>query len=447
MTNTIQKFKGKKSNFGRSLHFFLKKHSKVFYLLIAVVILLVAGLVAYYVVQQESVTVPEIETPPSINNSALYFKSEANFVVNINKQHFVAEKKADNLYETNIDLNDGIYDYTLSGLKQNRLFTVKSKPTVTKKIKIDKTKPQIKEENVATIYHEPKQVIEFKSSEPVTVTINNQDATCTNEKASYKCNFEFTKEGKQELSIVLKDKANNTTTLTTETLYTPKPLLNCGQLPIETNQAKINLECTVNKEGTLLVNNKEINTIVKAPFPVEIELSTEGKNIVPLVFTDTYNLNSTIELVINKDSTAPTAEFNFLDTKKVFQQGTVGVGFISNENAKAKVRFYPINNFFETDALAKQILGSGNFVYEGGQTFEADVVAGQAVSYTTPNNFALCQILSATNKNCFSPGIVGIEVILKDKFENTRTYLCNNWLATDTAKLEGLEATTCQERK
>jgi hypothetical protein len=451
MSTSIQVFKGKekaKNSVVKKTAKFIVNYKKWILGSVLTSVLIVAGLTSCYLYLQRTISAPTIQPVADIVNTSLYLKSEENFVVTIKNNDYYATKKADNLYEVEVKLEDGNHEYTIYGLKSLKFITIKSNDSSTYEVKIDTTKPKIISNTIQEIYHEPKQVFEFKTSEPTKLSINDKETTCTDDRETYKCSFDFTSEGRQSIAVKLTDEGGNSSSIDVDTLFTPKPTLDCGQaIPTETQQTKISLECKVNKEGSLFIGEKETDVVVNAPLVVDIPLPLEGKNSTVLKFKDTYDLESILELSINRDSTAPIANFNFLDSKKVFQQGTVGIGFTSNENANAKVRFYPINNFFETDQLAKQILGSGNFVYEGGQTFEAAINAGQPVTYSTPNNFALCQVLSATNKNCFSPGIVGIEVILTDALGNSRAYLCNNWLATDTAKLEGLEATTCQERK
>ena len=392
-------------------------------------------------------TLPEVTLPPEISNQVSQIRSEKPFLVVLKGEKTESIKEADNLYTFTFSEKSGPYVYRVYGVKSTPFYTVRSSQYLGGSLVQDLESPVISNLEVAERYLESQVEFRFQTSEEVQVLINEEEGKCAEADLIYTCFFTFKEEGSKNLEFSFIDSANNLTQTTVQTLYTPRPEIACeGEVPGRTNQLSFELACTLNKEGELFLNGEEVDFTPRQAETITFNLIDEGENTLELRFVDTYDLEVVQTYEVVRDTTAPTAEFTFLDTKKIFQEGTVAVGFTVNEAANAQVRFYPVNNFFETDDLARQILQSGNFVYEGGESFGRELAAGQEARFETSNNFALCQVLSPTNKNCFSPGVVGIETILTDELGNQRTYLCNNWLATDTARLEGLEATTCQER-
>lgn len=406
----------------------------------------------YYLLTRE-LNVPKISQPDNITNDVITFTSEDRFAAKINNNKIISDRIADNLYKIELPQKNGIYDYELFGYNKSKLFSVYSRNSISGQVEADYEEPVIQNLELAPMYNEENITISFDANEAAQTVINNEEKNCTasdetvaEENITYTCEIKFETEGENELNFAFVDNAGNTSKENLNTIFTPLPELACSQVPEITNQTSISIECTTNKEGLLFINGQEYNPNAGQASSYEINLIEESENNIELKFIDTYELENTQNLKIIRDTTGPTSEFTFLDSKKQFQTGSIGIGFKSSEKANVKVSFFPINNFFETDELAKQILDSGNFVYEGGQNFEQAVEAGEEVNFTTPNNFALCQILTATNKNCFSPGVVGIEINLTDVLGNSRNYLCNNWLTTSTAQLDGLDATTCQEK-
>ena len=392
---------------------------------------------------------PELKLPPTLISEPVRLQASTPFTARINDERVEAVQEADNLYTLQFPAESGVYDYRIYGLRQNQLFTVHSHEVLTGTVTQDLEPPQIERFVLSDLYHDPVVEFGFEASEVITLEFNDEMVECVVEDLTYQCRYDFETEGEKNLVVTFTDQAGNTVTEQVQTLYTPLPEISCeGEVPERTRETTLTLQCRLNKEGELFVAGEEINFTPRAEEPeaITLNLVEEGPNTIELKFVDTYDLEDTLTYEVTRDTTAPTAEFTFLDTKKVFQEGTIGVGFTSSEQADVTTRFYPVNNFFETDALARQILESGNFVYEGGEEFTGTIAAGQEVTYATTNNFAMCQILTPTNKNCFSPGMAAIDITLTDELGNQRAYRCNNWITTATAPLDGLEATTCQER-
>ncbi len=445
----------KKRKFKNLINYFRgsRKNNSILLFLACILFVTAVGFVSlsiHYYSITKNLSLPEIITPSEITNDKITFESNKPFVAKINSKKHFADKIADDKFIVDIEENSGIYNYELYGHHKSKVFDILSKETSKGEILADYEEPEVSKIELKKMYNLPKEDFTISSNEEIIIEQNNKELQCQSTPASnileYNCPLEFEKEGEINLNYSFKDTAGNITSQEISTIYTPSPEISCNVIPSITKESTIEVECTPNKEGLVTIEEKEFDINANSQNTFPINLVEEGENNINIVFTDTYDLKTEQNLKIIKDTTAPSAEFTFLDDKKEFQTGTIGIGFKTSENANIKVNFYPINNFFETDELAQQILNSGNFVYEGGQTFEQSIVAGEEVNLSTPNNFALCQILTANNKNCFSPGVVGIDINLTDELGNSRNYLCNNWLTSSTAQLDGLESTTCQEK-
>ena len=407
------------------------------------------GLGLNYRLLTRSVELPTMDLPADTVNKPVRLTAASPFELVLNGEKQPARREADNLYVAEFPATSGLYEYRIYGTRWNRLYTVRSSQSLSGTVEQDFEPPKITNFTLEEVYHEPLLEIDFEASERVALSFNDEEVECAQETLNYTCTYDFETEGEKELVVEFTDQAGNAVRENYQVLYTPLPKIDCtGEVPEQTRELAVTLQCRFNKEGELFVAGEEINFTPRAEElqTITLNLPEEGSNTLTLKFVDTYDFEDTLTYEITRDTTAPTAEFTFLDSKKVFQEGTIGVGFRADEAAEVAARFYPVNNFFETDALAQQILESGNFVYEGGESFSGSVEAGQEVSYSTVNNFAMCQILTPTNKNCFSPGMAAIDITLTDPLGNTRAYRCNNWITTATAPLDGLEATTCQER-
>ena len=435
--SSLKKYKLPKTKSGR----------KIGYALVLLALLIVIGLFSNYLLLSRSVELPKITKPDELTNAQLVFTAPRLFGVTIDDQELSAEKIDESSYRIiYTPTNSGTLNYTAYGIKKNRLFNVRSKDTSTGTVTVDLDPPQISEVKLEPLYTEPEAAFTFLIDEASTITISDQEASCTTSDV-VNCPLVFTEEGKQSITLTAIDLAGNSSTTPLTTVYTTKPELICNEseLPPATTQQTVSVTCTTNKEGVVIAQSKEYDPIPGTPFQIDYDLPEEGTNKIFAEFTDTYDLNTTIERDIVKDTTAPTANFTFLDSKKVYQQGEISIGFAASEDAQAEVTIRPANNLFETDGLAQELIKSGKFAYEGGQTFAVALTGGQSQTFSTPNNLAICNILSSTNKNCFSPAIAAIEVTLTDALGNSRNYTCNNWIATDTAQLDGLESTACTE--
>jgi hypothetical protein len=419
---------------------------KILILTILVVFFIVAGLFSLQKTISKNILIPEVSIPPQLSSEKVVFKSEKNFVTELDGDYIKATKEADNLFIVTVPNKDKTYNYKLYGLQSNKVFSIKSEKFQTGSFETDFTPPDIQLNKIDDIYNQKDIKIQLVTNEEVKTSINDKHVECNLDKSVFTCSYEFEKEGNQELSFKFEDKAGNKTEKISNVLYTPLPKITCdNQIPERTNLIELILNCTVNKEGKVLYQNKEYQTSVNTPFEIKAQL-TEGANNVDILFQDTYKLESTFTAKTIRDTQAPTANFTFLDVKKIYQQGTVGIAFTSSENATASVRFYPVNSLFQVNSAARELLENKAFTYEGGQSFEQKVEMNKNSAFSTPNNFAICLNLSLNNKNCLSPGIIAIDITLVDDLGNKRVYTCNNWIATDTAKLEGLEATTCLEK-
>lgn len=429
----------------------LFKNKKVTYSIlgvVSIVSLLFFGVALNYYLLARSVELPEIFTPGEVTNEQIIFKSEDLFGARINNEFIEASQSAGNLWEIELPEISGKYEYELFGISKNRFFTLESPDTIVGAIEADFERPVVQADNLESMYNEPNIVLDLELNEDVQIEINEEVVSCNQSNFTYSCDLEFEDEGEQNIMVKLTDKAGNVATQEFKTIYTPLPELECNEdaITTPTSADSFTLQCTTNKEGIVTAQSKEYNPIPEEIFEIPIQLSSEGVSNIFVEFKDTYDLLSNVEFDVEKDSTPPEAEFTFLDSKKLYLDGYITIKLKSNEDANATVKMYPLNNYFETDEIAKQILNSGNFQYQGGETFVQELAAGTEYEFSTINNFALCQIISDSNKNCFSPTVAAIEITLKDSLGNESKYLCNNWIASETALLDGLEATTCQPR-
>lgn len=435
---------------------FVTKNKKYILYVVGAVIF-ISGIAALLIISPQ-ITLSSLSKPKIISEVPTR-SGDTTFAISTNSKYGVAVKYKGNTYFSNGDdiripnIKEGKGEFKIYTMRNFYLFKLISDGSRTINVDFDHTPPEIDLETELTDeFYDNETKVTFTTSESwieVFVSVDDKEETVYSDKEDYsdnetedsstetageetledqpqikhctvreieddsrkfECYIPFEEEGKHKVSFLIKDDVGNELWLAeNKTVSFIEPVsLNCPDLPSLTNEIYANFKCTPNKDGTLFLEQEEIQLTKDNEIEFRMNLGEEGENVVKLNLEDKDGREFSQTFVITRDTTIPLLNVKDLPLEINWKRSFT-IEISSDEKVSGYVKIEATQglcSLWKTYGYEKY-----EFTLNKDEKFTKSIYTG---------NYKECFVDEPST--CYSADGIWIDIFIKDEVGNERSF-------------------------